>query len=232
MALPTTTLFGAMLVAGAATDLPLAAEKGATSNVVEVEGHRDFRQHFPEKPLGERVPVAVRTNLDFIPVPIVSLEALDHAQLMFEEALEREGAPFRYGVPRKLEVLRPTCGSTCPGPDLAGRGPPTDAENLMVKVENMSLEERSSNLSGNPETVNGLDPGAVEGRSRDLLDAHRGGGPRGHRVLRAGDAEDTRASFELTEVIHGTSPSSRTGWRARQGPATTRPPAIGLGRRG
>ena len=43
MALPTTTLFGAMLVAGAAMDLPLAAEKGTASNVVEVEGHRDGR---------------------------------------------------------------------------------------------------------------------------------------------------------------------------------------------
>ena len=48
MALPTTTLVGAMLVAGAAMDLPLAAEKGTASNVVEVEGHRDFRQHLPE----------------------------------------------------------------------------------------------------------------------------------------------------------------------------------------
>ncbi|MED5506259.1 MAG: trypsin-like peptidase domain-containing protein [Planctomycetota bacterium] len=226
MALPTTTLFGAMLVAGAATDLPLAAEKGATSNVVEVEGHRDFRQHFPEKPLGERVPVAVRTNLDFIPVPIVSLEALDHAQLMFEgEALEREGAPFRYGVPRKLEVLEADgMWINVPG----GRiwqvvVHSTDAENLMVKVENMSLPEGAelrSYVQGLPETVNG--PFTDQGPSKDdpgtfwtLIEAV-------DRVVieyfEPGDAPRTPGlPFELTEVIHGYVPILKDGLAGSSG---------------
>ena len=226
MALPTTTLIGAVLFAGAPTDLPPALDKNATTEVREADGHRDFRQFQEPKPLGERLPLAVRLDLGYIPIPSYSLQSLDHTDLVIEgEILQREGAPFRYGVSRKLDV-RESDGIWVQVPggriwQLKVRS--EGAENISVKIENMSLPEGAefrSYVEGLPNTVNGpyTDQGpAKEDRGTfwtliEAVDAV---------VIEYFEPSDALRTpglpFDVTELIHGYVPILKDGLAGSSG---------------
>ena len=219
MALPTTALVGAvMMIVSTSDQLPTLGQNPKTE-VHEAEGYRDFRNN-PAKDLGQALPLADRLDLGFIPIPVHSLEPLDHAELTLEgQILESEGAPFRYGVSRKLDVKEQDgIWVNVPGGrlwQLEVRS--EDAENIMVKIENMNLPEGAelrSYVPGMPETVNG--PYTEEGPCRE--------GTRSvWTLIEAVDsvvieyfeprevAQIAGLPFELAEVIHGYLPILKDG---------------------
>ena len=170
MALPTTALVGAIMMIASGTDHLPSLDQNSKYEVHEAEGYRDFRNN-PAKAIGARVPMAERLGLEFIPVPIYTLEALDHTDLTLEgEILQREGAPFRYGVSRKLNVQEQDgVWVNVPGGRLWQMEVRSEgAENLMLKIENMNLPEGAelrSYVRDLPETLNG--PFTEEGPCRE-----------------------------------------------------------------
>ncbi|MAJ47077.1 MAG: hypothetical protein CBC35_07415 [Planctomycetes bacterium TMED75] len=157
-----------MIVSG--TDQLPSLGQNSKHEVHEAEGYRDFRNN-PVKATGARAPMVEQFGLGFIPIPDHTLEALDHADLTLEgEILQREGAPFRYGVSRKLNVQEQDgVWVNVPGGRLWQMEVRSiGAENLMLKIENMNLPEGAeirSYVPGLSETING--PYTGEGPCRE-----------------------------------------------------------------
>ena len=219
MALPTTAIVGAVMMIVSTPDQLPTLEQNTKNEIHEAEGHRDFRNN-PAKDITPLLPLAERLELGFIPIPMYALAPLDHAELVLEgEMLEREGEPFRYGVSRKLDIQEQDgMWLNVPGGRLwQVEVRSEDAENIMVKIENMDLPEGAelrSYVPNIPETVNG--PFTEEGPCRE--------GTRSvWTLIEAVDSVvieyfEPRAvagigglPFELTEVIHGYLPILKDG---------------------
>lgn len=167
-----TPIAGILLLSGsalAATDVPSLGTGGDT--IREAEGYRALRTVDPAKPLGMRLPLAVRLGLDFIPAPRVVLPELDHVALIVEgEQMLQDGSPMRYGVPRPLDFTEQD-GQWIAVPggriwqlQITSEG----AENVSVWLENLDLPEGAELRTyqpGAPETVDG--PFTDDGPSDD-----------------------------------------------------------------
>ena len=105
MTLSTTALIGAVMMTVSVPDHLPTLGQSDKHEIHEADGHRDFRNN-PTKDIAPLLPLADRMDLGFIPVPVYSLHPLDHAELTLEGEIlaQEENTPFRYGVPRKLDI--------------------------------------------------------------------------------------------------------------------------------
>ncbi|MBB47664.1 MAG: hypothetical protein CMJ33_03790 [Phycisphaerae bacterium] len=214
LTLMATLLTGSFMAAGSADanrDLSVSHE------IREADGHRSVLADRPAKPIGARLPIAVRNELGFMPRPLVSLKAMDHTELiLLGEIEQQDGAPLRYGVTRPLSVsAEDGMWVNVPGGRLWQiEVQSIDAENLHIHIENMNLPEGAelrTYAPGAPEAVAGpfTDDGPMD--NGDLWSLIQ---PVDSVIVEYFQPDTVRSNdlpFELTEVLHGYLPIMKDG---------------------
>ena len=185
--------------------------------VREADGHRSVLADRPAKPIGARLPIAVRNELGFMPRPIVSLRAMDHTELiLLGEIEQQDGAPLRYGVTRPIQVdATDGVWVNVPGGRLWQiEVRSVDAENLHIHIENMDLPEGAelrTYAPGAQEAVAGpfTDDGPLN--NGDLWSLIQPVDSVIVEYFQPDTVQSNELPFALTEVVHGYLPIMKDG---------------------
>lgn len=220
MTLSTTALIGAVMMTVSVPDHLPTLGQSDKHEIHEADGHRDFRNN-PTKDIAPLLPLADRMDLGFIPVPVYSLHPLDHAELTLEGEIlaQEENTPFRYGVPRKLDITdQDGIWVNVPGGRLwQVEVRAEDAENVMIKIEDMNLPKGAELRSYDPnfpESVDGpySEEGPCRNGTRSVWTHIR---PVDSIIIEYFEPKSARTvnglPFQITELIHGYLPVLKDG---------------------